>query len=255
MNRACDGQLLDFSDSFVISCGTVTFDLSRGLVLLIHNKANGAVLLPKGRKDVNEGIEEAAVRETREESGYEVQLISHATKTRATGTKTGSHHEPIAVQQRILHGIRKLVFWYLASADSTRPQILNERETWEEEYETIWRLVEDAPALMTFKEDCQIVERAFFAIVELPELDGHLPSTSLSNIESTNTSHSTQKDLIRQKVYPELIKVAIPDTRFHLDFSSYITDFQDSDKAIKRLLAHPNWQSKCEHFRSIPMST
>ena len=248
MNRVCDGQLLDFSDSFVISCGTVTFDLSRKLILLIHNTANAAILLPKGRKDVSEGLEEAAIRETREESGYQVQLLSHPNKTRATGMRSVTNHEPIAVQQRIVNGIRKLIFWYLAFADSTAPQVLGEREAWEEEYEAIWRPVANAPALMTFKEDRQLLERGISIVEKLPNPSDHPPSVSPSDKLATNTEPATHKDLIRQKVYPELVKVAFPDSRFHFDFSSYITDFEGSDKAIDRLLAHRTWQGKCDHL-------
>lgn len=47
------------------------------------------------------------------------------------------------------------------------------------------------------------------------------------------------KDLIRQQVWPRLREVAIPDSRFHLDFHSFIADFQGSSVATERLTSHP----------------
>ncbi|CAJ2510369.1 Uu.00g050720.m01.CDS01 [Anthostomella pinea] len=49
-----------------------------------------------------------------------------------------------------------------------------------------------------------------------------------------NASH---KGEVRDKVWKELRKVAYPDSRFHFDFSSFIADFEDSQKAANRLLS------------------
>ncbi|PSR80512.1 hypothetical protein BD289DRAFT_455273 [Coniella lustricola] len=46
------------------------------------------------------------------------------------------------------------------------------------------------------------------------------------------------KASVRAKVWNELRKVAVPDSRFHFDFSSFITDFADSQAANEALLAH-----------------
>lgn len=51
------------------------------------------------------------------------------------------------------------------------------------------------------------------------------------------------KAAVRSKVWRELRKVAYPDSRFHLDFSSFITDFQGSQAANDRLLALPALKS------------
>ena len=53
----------------------------------------------------------------------------------------------------------------------------------------------------------------------------------------------THKDLIRQRVWPALRQVAIPDSRFHLDFSSFIANFQGSSLATQRLISHPAFVS------------
>ncbi|KAM3520468.1 hypothetical protein MY4038_009417, partial [Beauveria bassiana] len=60
---------LHFSDDFVISCGTVTVDIPESRVLLIRSRGTGEYYLPKGRKDIHESLEEAALRETWEETG------------------------------------------------------------------------------------------------------------------------------------------------------------------------------------------
>ena len=46
------------------------------------------------------------------------------------------------------------------------------------------------------------------------------------------------KSSVRERVFAELRNVAIPDSRFHFDFAEFITDFQDSDRAVDRLMAH-----------------
>lgn len=46
---------------------------------------------------------------------------------------------------------------------------------------------------------------------------------------------------VRSRVWAELRKVAYPDSRFDFDFSSFIADFQGSDKANDALLAHPSF--------------
>lgn len=47
------------------------------------------------------------------------------------------------------------------------------------------------------------------------------------------------KDKIRHVVWPRLREVAIPDSRFHYEFSSFIADFQGSDRATERLCLLP----------------
>lgn len=47
------------------------------------------------------------------------------------------------------------------------------------------------------------------------------------------------KAAVRARVWTELRKVAVPDSRFHYDFSSFIADFKGSHAAVDLLLAHP----------------
>lgn len=53
---------------------------------------------------------------------------------------------------------------------------------------------------------------------------------------------SDHKDLVRQRVWPKLREVAVPDSRFHYDMSSFIADFQGSGDAIERITQLPCFQ-------------
>jgi 5-formyltetrahydrofolate cyclo-ligase len=46
------------------------------------------------------------------------------------------------------------------------------------------------------------------------------------------------KSSVRERVFTELRKVALPDSRFHYDFGEFIADFVGSDQAIDALMGH-----------------
>lgn len=112
MNRS-----LHLSESFVISCGTVTLDIDRSKVLVIYLRKTGEYCFPKGRKDVGERLEATAVRETYEETGYIVELLPLQLTTLATlhgiddvrSALPGGTTEPIAVTQRTTQGVLKII--------------------------------------------------------------------------------------------------------------------------------------------------
>jgi 5-formyltetrahydrofolate cyclo-ligase len=47
------------------------------------------------------------------------------------------------------------------------------------------------------------------------------------------------KASVRERVWSELRKVAVPDSRFHFDFGEFIADFEGGEAAVDRLTAHP----------------
>ena len=49
-------------------------------------------------------------------------------------------------------------------------------------------------------------------------------------------SSALSTDQYRERIWAELAKVARPDSRFHWDFSSFICDFQGSDRCADRIL-------------------
>lgn len=101
-------------------------------------------------------------RMQRYESGYKCHLLGHDLPIKAPYPITSRHTEPIAVQQRMSHGVRKIIFWYLAQVDSDCPigQKLEEGE----DFEVRWVREEVAPSTMSFAEDRKIVEKALSAL-------------------------------------------------------------------------------------------
>lgn len=58
-----------------------------------------------------------------------------------------------------------------------------------------------------------------------------------------STSNESHKSLVRTKVWSELRRVAIPDSRFHHDYSSFIADFEGSSSATDLLLSTPAYRN------------
>ena len=135
---------LHHASTFVISCGTVTVDLQQSKALLIRwrNPAGGVeLMLPKGRKNIGETLEDAALRETLEETGWEASPLPLPVPTLATSDEKSKQDdlttEPVSVTEWYRGDVRKIIFWFAAQADSTlSPQ---ERAMQEgEDFETVW---------------------------------------------------------------------------------------------------------------------
>ncbi|AJY45476.1 5-formyltetrahydrofolate cyclo-ligase [Martelella endophytica] len=56
-------------------------------------------------------------------------------------------------------------------------------------------------------------------------------------------SIDAHKSAVRERVWSELRKVAVPDSRFHYDFGEFIADFEGGEAAVERLVDHPYYQS------------
>jgi 8-oxo-dGTP pyrophosphatase MutT (NUDIX family) len=151
------------SDRFVISCGTVSLDITHRKVLLVRTRSTHEILLPKGRKDENECLKTAAARETYEETGYRATILPLKVPTRATNrTGDGEHTEPIAITQRVTNGVLKIIFWYAASVDS---QALPEQGTQQEgeDFDSLWMDCGQALAALTFADDREVAQLAIRA--------------------------------------------------------------------------------------------
>ncbi|OBT68486.1 hypothetical protein VE03_02818 [Pseudogymnoascus sp. 23342-1-I1] len=156
--------LTRLSEAFVISCGTITLDIVERKVLLIRWKKNGEIFLPKGRKNIGESLEDAAVRETYEETSFRVTILPLQTPTLATpGTPAGQadklNTEPIAFSQRLTDNNRlKLIFWFPAKGDSTvAPEPGTQEEG--EDFDPIWVELDSVIETLTFADDRRIAER------------------------------------------------------------------------------------------------
>ncbi|PGH16454.1 hypothetical protein AJ79_01785 [Helicocarpus griseus UAMH5409] len=173
---------LYFSDEFVISCGTVSIDLSKNLALLLYCRLRKQYHLPKGRKNVGESLEDAAVRETFEESGHRCRILPHTFVTLAPEYKVSqAHTEPLAVQQRRNWGPHRLIFWYLAEADSTETPAMGTQEAWED-FESQWVSMDEAAPKLAREEDQRIVARAVEAVYNIKrrKAERELERTELS---------------------------------------------------------------------------
>ncbi|KFZ16187.1 hypothetical protein V502_05209 [Pseudogymnoascus sp. VKM F-4520 (FW-2644)] len=156
--------LTRLSEAFVISCGTITLDPVERKVLLIRWNKNGEIFLPKGRKNIGEGLEDATVRETYEETGFRVTILPLPIPTLATpGTAVGQANElntePIAFSQRLTdNNTLKLIFWFSARGDSTAtPESGTQEEG--EDFDPIWVDLDSVIETLTFADDRRIAER------------------------------------------------------------------------------------------------
>ena len=159
-------KILDLSESFVLSSGTVCFDIEEKRVLLLNYRPKNEILLPKGRKDRGESLEIAAVRETYEESGFQCQLLPHSLHTNAQAPASREHQphtEPIAVQQRIANRVRKIIFWYLAQSDPSKPWTPGTQDEGED-FESRWVPVKDALDIISNSDDRLVLKQALKAL-------------------------------------------------------------------------------------------
>ncbi|KAJ2973298.1 hypothetical protein NQ176_g6689 [Zarea fungicola] len=162
---------VDFSDSFVISCGTVTVDLVASKVLLIRTRKTNECYLPKGRKDIDESLHAAAIRETYEETGVlartlPVKIVTRATTAAGRAIHAGAQNvtEPFAVSQRITNGVRKIIFWFVAVADST--VVPNEgTQQADEDFLSVWVAFEAVGSTLDFEDDIRVAEAGIVAAV------------------------------------------------------------------------------------------
>lgn len=172
MLKMPNDRSLHLSDEFVISCGTVTVDVERRKVLAVCCRKTGEVLLPIGRKDVGESLEDAALRETSEETGYTARLLPLPICTLATTPTHASREpgawshviEPVAVSQRITADqVLKIIFWFAAEGDSTQMQQADTQEV-DEDFEALWLPDTAVADTLSFGDDARIASAVLDAI-------------------------------------------------------------------------------------------
>jgi 8-oxo-dGTP pyrophosphatase MutT (NUDIX family) len=182
------------SSEFVICAGCVLFrhipPHARPLqVCLLHQPVRGVWVLSKGRKDRGESLEETALRETFEETGFPPKLLPVRMYTRAPvpeinlkdgapGLVVDNCIEPFACALRYV-GARnmKIVWWFLAQVDDG-PQttwILDEDHevkrvegtmTDSECFESEWVDARTAEDRLTFENDREILRTALALVAD-----------------------------------------------------------------------------------------
>ncbi|GLB44509.1 putative NUDIX domain containing protein [Lyophyllum shimeji] len=71
------------SENFMLGAGMVIIQPSSHKVVVVHDSRYNYWFLPKGRKDIGESLEAAALREAYEESGHQVEFLPLYTPTHA----------------------------------------------------------------------------------------------------------------------------------------------------------------------------
>lgn len=159
---------------FVISAGSVLFRIKQPTrqleICVLHQLTRDEWLLPKGRKDRGESIEEAAVRETYEESGYKCNLWPQRMATRAPAPGVNNTHhveeaeglvEPMAVTIRELHeGKIKMIFWFITVVEIGVEKVEGSQMEGEN-FDSIFLDAKAAIERLTFQSDREVVQKAF----------------------------------------------------------------------------------------------
>jgi 8-oxo-dGTP diphosphatase len=109
-----------------------------GLVAVVHRPHRADWTLPKGKLEPGEDDEQAALREVREETGWEVGIDADLT----------------TVTYPLPDGREKSVRWYLmhAVAEAGAPE--------QDVDEVRWLTPDEARALLTYENDRRLLERA-----------------------------------------------------------------------------------------------
>ncbi|KAK0669197.1 hypothetical protein QBC41DRAFT_111977 [Cercophora samala] len=184
-----------FSSDFYLASGTVTVDLPRRKVLIIHDLTSKTYYLPRGRKDWSEPLEATAIRETYEEAGCSASLLPVPLSTRCTPPShnhnsqllkqarfdpsgdvllpnTARLTEPIALMQHSQkkNGALAIVLWYVAIGDSRLP-LAKETQMSDEEFEALWVDFEKGPGMMVNNAYAQVLQRGIDLALAAVQMD------------------------------------------------------------------------------------
>ncbi|KAI6038585.1 hypothetical protein EDC04DRAFT_1923770 [Pisolithus marmoratus] len=175
-------SLVLFSEAFVICAGSVLFrsdTAGRWQICVLHDRMGNVHVLPKGRKDCGESTDEAAVRETYEETGYPCKLLPTRMTTRAPLPHANMLDEPRVVDDArepfaiTLRDLKekgtKIIWWYLTIISGEREA---GTQTDSEDFRPEFFEASDAIKRLTFQDDKDVAQRAL-TLVESHRTVGH----------------------------------------------------------------------------------
>ncbi|KUI73428.1 Diadenosine hexaphosphate hydrolase [Cytospora mali] len=181
----------DNSKDFAICAGCVTF-IGRGTdrrVLVVHNKKYTEDIwqLPKGRRNIGEDLVQTALRETSEETGCDVEILTVINPTRATrprksiqdispdlaATEKDSNivrapnMEPVALVSYVdpepKEGevpVNKVCFFFVATPKDEHAVLRKDKQDDVERLTPQWVPYADAREILTFKAEQRALELA-----------------------------------------------------------------------------------------------
>lgn len=163
------------ASEYVESVGAIAFNLSARTVCLIHHAKRDEWLLAKGRRNLGETRQVAAVREIAEETGYSCRILPLTMSTRnPPAVETEQHYpdeprvheearEPFMLTCRQLEGTKgmKIIWWYVAVVENDAVV-----ESGEDQFKASWFSYEDALGKPTFELDRDVVREAVRTITE-----------------------------------------------------------------------------------------
>lgn len=161
------------SEELVESCGAILFDSQIQEVCLIHYIEKGEWLLAKGRRNCGESRHEAALRELREETGYQAKLHPVRMSTRAPPLDEKGHTpdqarsyqdltEPFMMTMRRLGNEQeknvKIIWWYIAALHEG--VVPGSNESGEEKFKPEFFPLDVAVEKLSFDDDRKVLKKA-----------------------------------------------------------------------------------------------
>jgi ADP-ribose pyrophosphatase YjhB (NUDIX family) len=160
-----------------MSCGTVTIDPRHAMVLVIWNNRLKLYQLPKGRRNLNESMLSAALRETYEETGVRVTPLQLDVATRATPPKkanadtsqkppniTEGHPSNESIGACLYPDPQsetealKIVYFFAATAEYTAARDSGTQEEWEK-LDAKWIPLSEVPSTLRFEAEVRAVTK------------------------------------------------------------------------------------------------
>lgn len=184
----------DNSKDFAICAGCVTFKGTgnQRSVLVVHNKKYTEDLwqLPKGRRNIGEDLVQTALRETSEETGCDVKILTVINPTRATrpretvrdNNSNDSSHAVSEQKTNIVHApntepvalvsyvdpepkegevpVNKVCFFFVATPEDDGAPLRKDKQDDVERLTPQWMPYTEARQLLTFKAEQRALELA-----------------------------------------------------------------------------------------------